>query len=229
MRLLAVPERKISTVYLGAGGHYVVNESKASARHVARKFGISEAYICAVGTIEPRKNLTTAIEAMKILRGRGDVRHQLVIAGATGWKQSKIYGSIERCGLTQKDVVFLGRVPDEDMPLLYSGAAVFVFPSLYEGFGLPLVEAMACGVPIVASDANPVPEIVEDAAILVSPHSPEGFADAISRVTLDSDLRCTLIGRGLRRASKFRWDTAAEELLRIFEEVHRNLRPAADC
>jgi glycosyltransferase involved in cell wall biosynthesis len=223
--LLAIPSAKIQVVHLGVRSDYRVRDPQASAQHVARKFGVSENYIFAVGTIQPRKNLKILVKAASTLLKNGAFDSQLVIAGASGWKTSEIYATVQRCGLTPQEVKFLGYVPDEDLPSMYSGARLFVFPSLYEGFGLPLVEAMASGVPIVASDAPPVPEIVEDAAILVRPESAEAFAHAIGRVLADHELRQRLIERGLRRASHFRWETAAKELLQVFQEVRRNLRP----
>jgi glycosyltransferase involved in cell wall biosynthesis len=217
-QVLGVPRSKIRVVHLGVADTYHPRDPAASARFIAAKFRVSENYISAVGTIEPRKNLVTLIEAMALLRSRDALRHQLLLAGASGWKNSQIYASIKRHGLTPEQVKFLGYVPDEDLPLLYSGAAAFVFPSLYEGFGLPLVEAMACGVPIVASNVSSIPEVVKDGAMLVSPRSPEGFADAITRITSDSSLRRTLAQKGLERAQHFRWDNAAREMLQLFND-----------
>jgi len=227
--LLQVPSSRVQVVYHGVCRQYHPRDQKAAAQYVARQFGTSENFIFSVGTIQPRKNLSTLVEAIGILRRNGHFPYQLLIAGGSGWKTSRIYASVKRCGLTDREVQFLGHVPEEDLPLLYSGARLFVFPSLYEGFGLPLVEAMSSGVPILASDAPPVPEIVQDAAILVSPQSPQDFANAIGRLLKDSALSAHLVRRGLHRASQFRWDIAAKEVLRVFEEVYRNseLRRAA--
>lgn len=218
--LLHVPSCKIRVVHHGVSREYQPRDPAAAARHVEAKLGISGKYICAVGTVEPRKNLTTLIQAVKILKGRG-WGHQCVIAGVKGWKDSKIYASVRQAGLTDQDVRFLGFVADQDMPWLYSGATAFVFPSLYEGFGLPLVEAMACGVPIVASHAPPMPEILQDAALLVPPAGAEEFAGAIARVLAQPELREELAARGLKRAWHFGWDKAARELLDVFEECFR--------
>jgi glycosyltransferase involved in cell wall biosynthesis len=220
--LLGVPKSKIQVVHLGVSSDYRPRDPEAAAHYVARKFGVSDNYIFAVGTLQPRKNLSTLIEGVGILQKSGAFTYQLLIAGASGWKTSEINVTVRRCGLTEREVNFLGHVSEEDLPLIYCGARLFVFPSLYEGFGLPLVEAMASGVPIVASNAPPMPEILEDAAILVSPRSPQEFADAIGRVAQDCDLRRTLVLRGLRRASHFRWDTAANHTLNVFEELHHS-------
>jgi glycosyltransferase involved in cell wall biosynthesis len=212
---LGVPRNKICVVYPGVDCSFEPTERTTAAREIARKYGTSEDYICTVGTIEPRKNVVTLIEAMKVLRDVHHFPYQLLIAGATGWKDSEIYEWPEKRGLTQADVKFLGHVAEEDLPLFYSGAHVFVFPSLYEGFGIPLIEGMSCGVPIVASNALPIPEIVQEAAVLVSPRAPEGFAEAILRVTEDQALRQSLVEKGLRRASMFRWGSAAEKVLGV--------------
>jgi glycosyltransferase involved in cell wall biosynthesis len=219
--LLGVPRSRIDVVYHGVRPEYRPSDPKAAAGYVAGKYHVSEKYICTVGTIQPRKNLLTLLRAIKILAQRGCLQHQLVVVGAKGWKESAVWTTVKELGLTQGEVRFLGFVPDEDMPTIYSGAEVFVFPSMYEGFGLPLVEAMACGVPMVASEAPPAPELVGDAALLVPPLDPEAFAGAIARITSEPELRATLVAKGLDRAGTFRWDTAAQGTLRVLAESWR--------
>jgi glycosyltransferase involved in cell wall biosynthesis len=222
--MVGTPDDKIRVVPLGVNANFAPRDRVLSARAVAEKYCVSPDYICAVGTIEPRKNLVTLIAAMRILRDRGQLRQQLLIVGASGWNDSNIYAAVERCGITEREVKFLGPVADEDLPMLYSGAALFVFPSLCEGFGLPLVEAMACAVPIVASNASSVPEVVRDAGILVSPRRPEEFAEAIARVTGDVTLSRTLAEKGVRRARQFTWEAAALKVRRILEESVQAMR-----
>jgi glycosyltransferase involved in cell wall biosynthesis len=218
-RILGVPPEKAVVIYPGVLPDYWPRDPKSAAQYIARKYETSENYICTVGTVEPRKNLVALVEAVRILRARGDFAAQLLIAGGSGWRNSSIYESVARAGLTQGEIMFLNYVPEEDLPRLYSGARSFVLPSLYEGFGIPLIEAMACGVPVVASDVSSIPEVVRDAAILVSPRRPQEFADAIARLGNDEELRSALIERGLRRARDFRYDVAAQKVLRLFEEV----------
>jgi glycosyltransferase involved in cell wall biosynthesis len=216
LQMLAGIERsKVEVIYHGTSQAYRPRDRAAAGRYIATKFGVSEDFICAVGTLEPRKNLVTLLGAVRRLRDRRSWHHQLLVAGGRGWKESCIHQTVRRLGLFEHEVRFLGYVPEEDLPFLYSGAAVFVFPSIYEGFGLPLVEAMACGVPIVASDCSSTPEVVQGAALLVSPHQPEEFASAIARVIEDQELRVALVERGLKRARLFRWDTAARKVVRI--------------
>lgn len=215
LQILGIERSKVEVVYLGTSQAYRPRDRAAAVRYIATKFGVSENFICAVGTLEPRKNLVTLLGAVRRLRDRRSWQHQLLVAGARGWKESCIHQTIRRLGLFEHEVRFLGYVPEEDLPFLYSGAAVFVFPSIYEGFGLPLAEAMACGVPIVASDCSSIPEVVQDAALLVSPDKPEEFASAIARVIEDQELRGALVEKGLNRARLFRWDTAARKVFRI--------------
>jgi glycosyltransferase involved in cell wall biosynthesis len=210
---LHVPAERIKVVHLGVDAHFRPSDPALAARRIAQKYGCSENYILSVGTVEPRKNFATLIEAIGILKGQGRLTHQLVVAGAKGWGKSRIAESIKKWKLTARDVKFLGFIPEEDLPLLYSGAALFVFPSVYEGFGLPLVEAMACGVAIVASNTSSIPEVVEDAAWLVSPYDSEAMAAGILRLLSDTQLRLALIERGLRRAQGFTWEATARTVL----------------
>jgi len=158
-----------------------------------------------VGTIVPHKNLINLVRALKILRASGKLSFQLLVVGAQGAKISSFLKAVQSAGLTDHDIRLLGFVPDEDLPMLYSGSSLFVLPSLHEGFGLPLAEAMACGVPVIASNTSSVPEVVGDAALLVPPTHPEAFVEAILRVISDDNLRRTMIGTGLRQAAGFNW------------------------
>jgi glycosyltransferase involved in cell wall biosynthesis len=220
-RVSSVSGSKIEVIYHGVDSAYKPQDSGNAAEYVAAKYGVAKDYVLAVGTVQPRKNLETLVEAWKILRDRTKDHFQLVVAGARGWKNTHLDETIRRLGLTGDEVRFLGIVPEEDLPVLYSGSSVFVFPSLYEGFGLPLVEAMACGIPVVASNTSSVPEVVGDAALLVSPTEPEAFAEAVLRVRNDENLRKALIEKGLSRAAGFSWGRAASQLLDCFGRVVR--------
>lgn len=214
---LGVPAEKIGVVPHAAGAAFAPRDRVACARAVAAKYRVSEDYLCTVGTVEPRKNLATLIEAVNILREKGSWPYQLLIAGASGWKTSSIHRSVVRLGLAEKEVKFLGYVPEEDLPQLYGGARAFVFPSLYEGFGIPLVEAMACGVPIVASDVPSTSEVVGEAGLLVPPDQPQSFAEAMARVVTEPDLRHELCEKGIERARQFRSEDSARKLLQALE------------
>lgn len=194
-------------------------EGKLASRYVAQRYGTNEDYICAVGTVEPRKNLIMLVEAVQILRDRDRCKTQLLIAGARGWKDSPLRKQLAKSGLTEKEVKFLGYVPEEDMPYLYAGASVFVFPSFYEGFGFPVLEAMACGAPVVASNASSIPEVAGDAALLVDPNRPGDFAEAILRIRSDPTLREQLTRSGLARSGQFKWSDAARAVLGVFAGI----------
>ena len=220
-RVLKVPESKIEVIYLGVGTAHQPQDSRAAAELIAAKYGVSKDYILTLGTIVPHKNLITLVRAMKILRGEGELSSQLLVAGAMGNKSSDFLKAVQSLGLTDKEIRFLGFVPDEDLPALYSGSSLFVLPSLYEGFGLPLAEAMACGAPVVASNASSIPEVVGDAGLLVPPTEPGAFAEAILRVRSNEGLRRTMIEKGLKQAAGFRWDKAARETLECMRNVMR--------
>jgi glycosyltransferase involved in cell wall biosynthesis len=200
-----VPESKIKVIHNGVSPAFRPQDRRAAAEYVANKYGVSEDYILTVGTIVPHKNLINLVRALKILRASGKLSFQLLVVGAQGAKISSFLKAVQSAGLTDHDIRLLGFVPDEDLPMLYSGSSLFVLPSLHEGFGLPLAEAMACGVPVIASNTSSVPEVVGDAALLVPPTHPEAFAEAILRVISDDNLRRTMIGTGLRQAAGFNW------------------------
>jgi len=170
-----------------------------------------------VGTIEPRKNLETALAAYRTLK-EGGAAHRLVIAGKKGWLYRGFFRRLREEGL-EGEVVFLGFVPDDDLPPLYGGADLFLFPSLYEGFGLPPLEAMACGAPVICSDSSSLPEVVGDAALLVPPLEVRAWAEALRRLLGDADLRADLQARGLARAREFSWARAARATVEVYQQV----------
>jgi glycosyltransferase involved in cell wall biosynthesis len=171
-----------------------------------------------VGTIEPRKNLRRLLQAYTILRQQRRARHKLVLAGGLGWLYEDILQDVEEL-VAEQEVVYLGRIPDDDLPVLYSLCDVFVFPSLYEGFGLPPLEAMACGTPVICSNSSSLPEVVGDAGILVSAEDVDGLADAMGALLNDPDRRAMLAQRALERAHRFTWEAAAERMLNIYHRI----------
>lgn len=211
-RCFGVPPERVRLVYPALSEVYKKQHPHA-AEQISRKYGTPSCYMAAVGNIEPRKNLSLLVRVLKMLKQRGQLNCPLLIAGASGWKNSALHGEIRASGLTEEDLRFLGYLPDEDLPLFYAGAKVFLFPSLYEGFGLPPLEAMACGTPVIASDAQPMREVLGDAAILESPLSPERFMEAIVRVLTDENLLREMRQRGLQRAQAFGQESASRQLL----------------
>lgn len=183
------------------------------------RYGLNEPYLLFVGTIEPRKNVITLLRAFAKIRH--DFPHCLVLAGARGWYSEPVFAEIEQLGL-QSRVIHTEYVPAEDLPPLMSGAEVFVYPSLSEGFGLPPLEAMACGTPVICSNAPALPEVVGDAAITVSPTDVNAWADALTLMLKDADLREAFRQKGLARAKQFSWEKTARLTLTAFEKAARS-------
>jgi glycosyltransferase involved in cell wall biosynthesis len=210
-----VPSDKISVLYPGVGSRFCPVADATKLECVRRRYDLPQHFIFAVGTLQPRKNYGRLIEAFgRLLSATHDRSLSLVVAGGKGWLYDSIFDSARRLGL-QKEVVFVGYVDDNDLPALYSLAELFVFPSLYEGFGLPVLEAMACGTPVICSEASSLPEVAGDAALMVDPLDVDGWAQAMGQVLNDGGLRQTMIGRGMIRASSFSWERAARELQRV--------------
>ncbi|HEX5483537.1 MAG TPA: glycosyltransferase family 1 protein [Terriglobia bacterium] len=217
--LFGVPPEKIHVIYHGVSPKFRPYDSKYASESISSKYNLLPKYVFTVGTLEPRKNLGSLIDAFIMLKKRGNFTHQLVIAGPQGWGNLKLQEKAKKEQIAPDDIRFLGFVPDEDLPLLYSGAAAFVFPTLYEGFGLPLLEAMACGTPVACSNRSSLPEIGADAAIYFNPESADEIAHAIDKLLGDQTLRQNLMQRGLQRVQQFSWDSCARKFLAAFEEI----------
>jgi glycosyltransferase involved in cell wall biosynthesis len=188
-------------------------------RALRARLGIDDTpFILSLGVIEPRKNQRLLFEAYRLLRERRKLPHRLVVVGRQGWLWEDIVAEAERSPF-RDDIHFVGFVAEEDLPAMYSAADLFVFPSLYEGFGLPPLEAMACGTPVVASKSSSLPEVVGDAGLLVDPHDPDALAAAMELALLDEPLRADLRRRGLERAATFTWQIAAERLLAVYQKL----------
>ena len=209
--LLHVTEECVQVVYPAIGDRFQpVPLTKAQSVH--ERYGIRRPYILSLGTLQPRKNYPRLIQAFARLRAERGIPHQLVIGGGRGWLGEAIEETITSLGL-EDHVHLAGFIDDGDLPALYSAADLFSFPSLYEGFGIPVLEAMACGTPVVTSNVSSLPEAAGDAALLVDPLDVGDIAQAIWRALDDSDLRYRLIERGLVQSTVFTWDRSARELL----------------
>jgi len=218
IELLAVDSDRVEVLYSGVEERFHPIEDDVSLVRVREQYGLPERFILSVGTLQPRKNYERLVEAYGRLAGRIDSDVKLVIAGSRGWLYEMIFRRVEELGLDEK-VIFLGFFADDDLPTLYNLADLFVFPSLYEGFGLPPLEAMACGTPVVSSNASSLPEVVDGAAEMVSPSDVEGLAEAMFRVLSEGDLRAEMIRKGLIRAGEFTWEAAARALLHSYERL----------
>jgi len=217
-QFLGVPESKISIV-AEASYDFYRPLSDDQTRGVRERYGLNRSYILFASTLYPYKNAETLIRAFAKLTAPEPGDLELVIAGRDCDSQQVKLEAIAWGLGVRREVRFLGFVPPEDLAFLYSGARVFVYPSLAETFGKPLVEAMCCGVPIVASNTTCIPEVVGDAGILVNPLDVEQMANAIQEAAVNNKLRTSLIICGLERARQFSWGTSARETLRVIEEA----------
>lgn len=209
----ADPQR-ISVVYLGREESLTCVDDPLIIERIKAKYGIEGDYLLYLGTLHPRKNLVRLIEAFQLAAPQLPPALKLVIAGQKGWLYDEIFTRVQSLGLTGR-ILFPGYVDDADKPALLTGALVYVFPSLYEGFGLPVLEAMACQTPVLTSRVSSLPEVAGDAALLVDPHSSNDIAAGLVRLVGDADLRHQLVERGLRQIEKFSWEKAAKQILEI--------------
>jgi glycosyltransferase involved in cell wall biosynthesis len=215
VRHLNIPPEKITVTPLAPGSEFHPASAEEKER-VRKKYDLDE-FILTVGTLEPRKSIPLLLESLALLKQKGAPCF-LAHAGSSGWLGDEATNCVKRFGLSNS-VRFLGFVPKEDLVALYSSARVFAFPSIYEGFGLPVLEAMACGCPVIASNSSSIPEIVQDAGILIDPGDPELLADAILRLLKNPGFAKELSEMGLQRAAQFSWRKCAEQTQDVYRQV----------
>ncbi|NOZ27940.1 MAG: glycosyltransferase family 4 protein [Chloroflexi bacterium] len=219
INLLGVPESKITVISEAANPLFrPMDRKRALARAQERFPGLPSEFILFVGTLEPRKNLPTLLRAYQHLREAYKLDADLVFAGRRGWLVDDLFRQVDEMGL-QDHCHFLGRVTDDDLLHLLNAARCLTLPAHYEGFGLPPLEAMACGTPVVVSNVASLPEVVGDAGLLVDPNNWEELAVALWRVLTDEQLANELRHRGLQRAALFSWERAAQETLAVYRQV----------
>ncbi len=220
IELFGVPPRRVTTVHNGVGEQF--RPASASEREAFKaEQGITGRVVLYVGTLEPRKNLPMLIRAFAELVKDPSLQDvKLYIGGSKGWYYNEIFATAERLGLTKSGrVTFLGRVPDEQLPLWYNVATVVAYPSLYEGFGLPALEAMSCGTPVLASNTSALPEVVGDAGLLLDPSDEGAWLDGMKQVLSDEQLRDELAVKAREQASRFSWDRSARETVVVYRRV----------
>ena len=211
-----LPSEKITVVHEAAASRFCPQPPQVVAAARAR-YGLPDRYLLFVGTIEPRKNLERLLTAFEVVHAEG-LSEGLVIVGRRGWLYDDFFAALEQSP-ARDAVIIPGYVPDSDLPGVYSGAQALVLPSLYEGFGLPVLEAMACGTPVVCSNAASIPEIGGDAALYFDPVSMEAVVAAITRVLCDVSLQAEMKTRGLTQAACFSWERAAQETLAVYAQA----------
>ncbi len=217
IRLLGLAPDRITTTPLGVTGEYVPVRDPARHEAVRQKYHLPDRFVLNVGLMEPRKNLPALLRAFAKICGRFP-DHRLVLVGRKGWMYDQVFQRIESLGLTDR-VCFTGYVDGVDLPVIYSLAEVFVYPTFYEGFGLPVLEAMACGTPVISSAVSSVPEIAGDAGVLLSPDDDQGLAQALERLLSDDSERAWRSARGLELAGAFTWERTARLTWQVYQRV----------
>ena len=233
IRYYRVPKERIVVIYPGKR-KIESGKGKMGVKEVRKKYGIEGDYILYVGTLQPRKNLSRLIEAFKTVcanysnlkrinsnkfdKNSGNSDIYLVIAGKKGWMYDEIFQKVKELNL-EKNVIFTGYVPDEDLPVLYKGAKCFVLASLYEGFGIPVLEAMSFGCPVVISNVSSLPEIGGKAAVYVDPYDVKDIAEKIKLIIENGKLKKEMREKGLEQAKKFSWEKCARETFKVLKEA----------
>lgn len=214
------PSEKLKVVLNGFNNHlYRKISDQEQISRVLSRYGIEWPFIFYVGRLEKKKNTLALVEAFALMREKNkDIKHKLLLVGDASYGYDEIKYAIKEREMDD-EILMTGWVDEEDMPYIYNGAAAFVFPSLYEGFGIPLVQAMASGVPIAASRAASIPQVVGDAALLFDPCDKASMADSLKKIITDGKLRKDLEAKGLKRAEDFSWEKCAKETLEVFENV----------
>jgi len=218
---LNIPLEKTCVVYNGVDHHLfypLSSQERLDAANQIKEHGIDKPYILYVGTIEPRKNLAGLLESFALLKSKKIFHGQLVVAGMQGWMVENIEGLVKKLGI-QTDVIFTGFVSDEQLRRLYNMAELFVFPSFYEGFGFPILEAFCCGAAVITSKTSSCVEIASDAAILTDPSDPKVIASAMAQVLTDKNLKGSLRKAGLKRVEEFSFERMARETLAVYQRL----------
>ncbi len=216
-----VDEAKIEVIPYGVNSSCKTFESESKKRkEILAKYGIKEKFIFSLGRLNERKNLSSLISAYKYLRDAGKMDISLVIGGNKDFLFEKILMEIKNSGY-ENDIILTGYIDDKDLPVIFSSAELFVYPSLFEGFGLPPLEAMICKCPVIASNVSSIPEVVGNAGILVDPNNVDEISRAIYRVTSNPELREEMKKKGYEKGQMFRWETTAKKTLNIYEEEHK--------
>lgn len=219
VRITGFPKERTSIITLGIDKKFVRCNCQNTRGRVAKKYNLPDGeWVLSLSALEPRKNLAGLVNAM-IGIWRSGRKTKLVLAGPVGWKIDDFLNRIASDPEIRNMVHLTGFIDDDDLPVLYSMTSCFVYPSFYEGFGLPPVEAMACGAPVVTSNTSSMPEAVGDAALLIDPKNPETIASAILRILDDKVLSQTLAEKGIKQAARYTWEQCAEDCMAVYKQI----------
>lgn len=217
VRLYSVPRSKIVLIPYGLDASFNPTNARHLEASVRERYRLPEEFLLFVGTLEPRKNLPRLLEAYALACRQASLP-PLVLVGAPGWRNERILTQARRLGI-EGQLHFAGYISRENLPGVYVAARALLYPSLYEGFGLPPLEAMGCGTPVLASNVSAMPEVIGDAGVLINPCDVQEMAEGILRIAQDETLRQRMVERGLERAQRFRWDEAAHQTLSVIEQA----------
>lgn len=221
IKYLNIDERKIAVVYNGVDEVYKKVLSSEEISAAKKKYNIPGKYLLYLGTLEPRKNIETIIKAYNCFKKSHKEEIKLVLAGKKGWLYESIFKLVKDFGI-ENEVIFTDYIDDADKAPLYQGAEIFLFPSLYEGFGIPVIEAMASRIPVITSNSSSLPEVAGNAAIMTDPLDYEKISDSIELILNEEGLREKMINEGIKQADKFNWDSSAEKLKNIYYDLYRS-------
>lgn len=219
MRIFGVPEDKIAVTHLAADSIFKPIDKEKASVFIKEKYGLGDDIILYLGGFSPRKNVKSILVAFSMIYKNLSKKYKIVIIGSAK-DDHQFLGKLAQTLNIGDRVFFTGYVPYEDLPYFYNACDVFVYPSLYEGFGLPVLEAMNCGTPTITSNVSSIPEVAGDGALLINPFDTEELSDAMAEVLEDDTLKVDLIEKGFERASMFSWKRTAEETLKVYENVY---------
>ncbi len=211
MKYMHIPKEKIQVIYEGANPDFTPERDEEGIAETMKRFGITEKYLLCLSTVEPRKNMLRTIQAYESYVLKNSLPYKLVIVGGKGWKDGEIYDYVNKHQL-QEHVLFTGYVSNQDVKNIYANATLFIYASLYEGFGIPVLEAMQSGVPVITSNVSSMPEVAGKACLLVDPYNIEEIRDAIVTVLNSPKLQADMRSKGIKQASKFSWRKCSEEV-----------------
>lgn len=218
LKYFDIPEEKVKVIPLAASVNYKRIQEKGLIEKVKNRYGINKKYLLYVGVLDPRKNLINLIKAYNDLPVHTKRDYQLLLCGKKSWYYEEIIRTVRELHLEEK-VIFTGYIPEKNMSILLNAAEIFVYPSFYEGFGLPPLEAMACGTPVITSNTSSIPEVVGDAGILVNPDNVAELSDAIFKVLSDESLKIQLSEKSVIQAKKFSWEMTARKTVEVYNQI----------
>ena len=221
IKILKVPPEKITVIYLAPHPIFKPIYNADELLRVRKKYLLPDKFILHVGTLEPRKNLVRLIQAFHELKMESETPHKLVLVGNKGWHFQPVFNTISKLNLSH-EIIITEYVPLNDLPAIYSLADILAYPSLYEGFGLPVAEAMATGTPVVTSNTTSLPEVAGDAAVLIDPASIDSIKEGLKLLLNNENVRMSLMEKGLKRVKEFSWEKAAKETIYLYEKVYES-------